>query len=177
MTLVEGTGDPLAKVLDEIGQRRQCRLLPPAGPPLVPVGLPVPDDLRLLYERCGGAILFEGSPFAWRVSGPRKLVAASPRLLSHELADEIAIDDPTDVTTGCHVIADGGTGASTEPHIVVDLHPDRSGRCYATGWDTYGLVGDMPVVARDITELLQRLLDTDGVQSNLPGRDYGDAYD
>lgn len=104
-------------------------------------------------------------------------VAASPRLLTQELADEIASTDPTDLTSGCYVIADGGTGASTEPHIVIDLHPHRSGRYYAAGWDTYGLAGDMPIVAHGITELLHRLLETNGTQAILPDPYHGDAYD
>lgn len=38
-----------------------------------------------------------------------------------------AIDTWLNLTVACYVIADGGTGASTEPHIVIDLHPDRTG--------------------------------------------------
>lgn len=139
-------------------------------------GLVIPDDLGSLHERCGGAVLFEGAPFGWRVSGPDELVAASPRLLTRELADEIAATDPSDLTNGCYVIADMGAGTSTEPHVVIDLHPGRAGRCYATGWDTYGLVGEMPVVAHGVVELLYRLLETNGDQAMPPGPSYGDAY-
>ena len=172
-----GSRDALARVLADIDGRADCRLLPPAGPPAVPVDLTIPDDLHLLYRHCGGALLFEGAPFGWRISGPDQLVPASPRLLTRELADEIVSTDPTDLTNGCYVIADGGTGSGTEPHVVIDLHPDRTGRCYATGWDTYGLAGDMPVVAHDIIELLHRLLETSGTQATLPGPYHGDAYD
>ena len=169
-------GDPLTLVLAEIADRTGCRLLPPAGPATVPAGLTIPDEVRRLHERCGGLILFEGAPFAWRISGPRELVAASPRLLTPELADEIAADDPTELTNGCYVIADGGTGGATEPHMVIDLQPDRAGRCYAVGWDTYGLVGEMPIVAHGIVELLHRMLAAEGMEATLSGPNDVDAY-
>lgn len=102
-------------------------------------------------------------------------MAASARLLTPELAAEIAATDPTDLTNGCYVIADGGAGAATEPHIVIDLHPDRAGRCYEVFWHTYGIAGDMPMVARGVAELLHRLLATGGSQTTLPGPHHGDA--
>lgn len=93
-------------VLAEIAERHGCRLLPPAGPAVPPSsGLTIPEDLRLFHHLCGGVILFEGAPFAWRVSGPRELVAASPRLLTPELARQVATQHPTDLTNRCHVIA------------------------------------------------------------------------
>ncbi|MDQ7909328.1 SMI1/KNR4 family protein [Phytohabitans sp. ZYX-F-186] len=167
----------LERALDDITTRIGCHLRPPVGPPRIPVGLAVPDDLRELYRRCGGATLFEDAPYPWRVSGPDELVAASPRLLTPDIAEEIAATDPSDLTNGCFVIADGGTGTSTEPHIVIDLHPARAGLCYLAGWDTYGLVGDMPIVADGIAELLQRLLATNGQQPAPPGPYHGDAYE
>jgi antitoxin YokJ len=101
---------------------------------------------------------------------------ASPRLLTQEIAATVAAEYPTDLTNGCYVIADGGDGRSTDPHVVIDLHPDRVGRCYDASWQTCGLVGEMPVVALTVPELLHALLASEGQQGALPGR-YGDARD
>ncbi|MEV0563760.1 hypothetical protein [Dactylosporangium sp. NPDC050588] len=102
---------------------------------------------------------------------------ASPRLLGHESAEKVARDDPEDLTNSCYVLVDGGHGGSTEPHVVIDLSPERVGRFYATSWDTYGLVGEMPIVATSVVELLQFLLRDEG-RDALPASLYGgDAYD
>ena len=167
----------MGRLLGEIATRSGCRVLPSTGLPLLPVNLTLPDDVRRFYERCGGLMLFAQATFPWRVSGPHELVAASPRLLTPTLAAELAATDPTELTNSCYIIGTGGDGRATEPHIVIDLHPDRAGRCYEVFWDTYGLVGDMPIVALDVVELLARLLATDGERATLPGPHHGDAYD
>jgi hypothetical protein len=71
--------DELDQALAQIASRPGCRLPPPNGQAIAPVGMMIPTDLRRLHELCGGAILFEGAPFEWRVSGPQELVTASPR--------------------------------------------------------------------------------------------------
>lgn len=168
--------DDLDSVLAEIATRRDCRLLPPVGQAQVPAGLLVPPDLWRFHDRCGGAVLFMGAEFTWHVSGPSRLVPASPRLLTPQVAAEVAVEYPEDLTNGCYVIADSGDESSTVPHIVVDLHPDRVGRCYDAFWQTYGLVGEMPIVALTITEFLRVLLASGGHDAVLSGR-YGDAYE
>ncbi len=138
-------------------------------------GLYITHDLREFYELCGGAWLFRDGPYRWRICGPDDLVPASPRLLTEAVAREVETEAPDDLTNGCYVIADGG-GASTDPHVVIDLHPTREGRCYLVGWDTYGLAGEMPVAATSVPELLRWLLSTDGANPTL-APSHGDAYD
>jgi hypothetical protein len=81
-TVAPGETEPDNAVMDDIQRRPGCRLLPPTGFPMVPTGLIVPDDLRRFYRLCGGLILFEHAPAS----------------------------DPDDLTTGCYVLADGGSG-------------------------------------------------------------------
>jgi hypothetical protein len=60
---------------------------------------------------------------------------------------------------------------------VIDLHPNRAGRTYSTAWDTFGLVGHMPIVAVTIASLLTWLLEAGG---DLPAgrpRNFGDAHE
>lgn len=166
----------LDRVLAVIAARRDCRLLPRAGPARVPDGLTLPDDVRRFHLRCGGAALFVGADFPWHVGIPDRLVAASPRLLTPRIAGRVAVEHPDDLTNGCYLVADRGRESSTDPNIVIDLHPDRSGRCYLAFWDTYGVAGEMPIVALTMTELLRALLEHGGRTTALPDR-YGDAYD
>lgn len=169
-------GRELDRVLAVVAARSDCRLLPPAGQARVTDGLSVPDDLRRFHERCGGAVLFTGTEYPLQVGVPDRVVAASPRLLTPEIAAGIAVEDPHDLTNSCFVIADGGRDSSTDPAVVVDLHPDRLGRCYVAFWDTFGVAGEMPVIAVTMDELLRVLLEHEGQVTALPDR-YGDAYE
>ena len=169
-------GDDLTYVLAAVAQHSGCRLLPPAGPVVISEAFRVPSDLRRFHELCGGALLFEGAPFEWRVSGPQQLVPASPRLLGPELAQETAIRQPDDVTNACFIFADTGEG-SAESMVVVDLHPARGGRYYDAFWDSYGVVGQMPVLAFTVADIMWRLLETHGEHVPQPEPGNGDAYD
>ncbi len=118
--------DALQAVLDELRSREDCVLLEPAGQPMLPGGLALPEDLALFYETCGGARLFTNE-LAWRVWGPGELVPAAPRLLTGQIAEELCAREPEHVASTCFVFADNG-GGSTGEHVVVDLHPSRLGR-------------------------------------------------
>ena len=168
--------DELLSVLTEVAQRPGCQLLPPTGSVSLPDRFTLPDDLRRFYELCGGAVLFEGATFEWTVSGPRQLVPASPRLLGPKPAQDIAAQYPDDLTNSCFVFAESGPGG-TASLVVVDLHPARAGRYYDAFWDSYGLVGDMPILALTAAEALHRLLDTQGARATHLEPFHGDAYD
>ncbi|MFF4810022.1 SMI1/KNR4 family protein [Micromonospora chersina] len=165
----------LRDLLDRITRTHGCCVLPQAGGAVADRGHRIPDDLREFYKLCGGAWLFRDGPHQWRVCGPDDLVPASPRLLTEAIAREIETEAPEDLTNGCYIMADGG-GEATDPHVVIDLHPTRSGHCYLVSWDTYGLVGEMPIVATSVPELLGWLLSTDGANPTFAPTQ-GDAYD
>jgi antitoxin YokJ len=52
-------------------------------------------------------------------------------------------------------------GAIPTEHIVIDLHPDRLGRCYDAFLQNYA-TGDMKIVALSFTELLSILATCNG---------------
>jgi antitoxin YokJ len=168
--------DELLSALTEVAQHPGCQLLPPTGPVTLPDRFTLPDDLLRFYELCGGAVLFEGATVEWTVSGPHQLVPASPRLLGPEPAHDIAAEYPDDLTNWCFVFAQTGP-RSTDSLVVVDLHPARAGRYYDAFWDSYGLVGQMPILALTTAELLHRLLDTQGARATHQEPFHGDAYD
>ncbi|MEN3612130.1 SMI1/KNR4 family protein [Plantactinospora sp. ZYX-F-223] len=162
------------ELLQRIRRTPDCVVMSSTGSAKVDPGHHIPADLRVLYQQCGGAHLFRDAPFPWRLCGPADLVPASPRLLTEDIAREVCMEMPDDLTNSCYVIADGG-GASTDPHVVIDLHPARKGRCYLVSWETYGVIGEMPVVATSVPELLRWLLDTGGEDlTSAPWK--GDAY-
>jgi antitoxin YokJ len=163
-------------VLADIAGHAGCHLLPPAGQPILPGGFVLPGDLRRFYELCGGAVLFEGAAFAWKVSAPNQLVPASPRLLGPSLAEQIAGQQPDELTNRCFVFAASGD-ASTDSLVIVDLHPARAGKFYDGFWDSYGVVGQMPILATTVANLVGQLLDTRGLHVPHPPPGHGDAYD
>jgi len=81
MSDVHSDSDELSHMLATVARHGGCALVPPAGHVTLPDGFALPDDLRRFYELCGGAVLFEGAPFEWRLNSPQQLVPASPRLL------------------------------------------------------------------------------------------------
>jgi hypothetical protein len=159
-----GHGDELSSVLAAVVQHPGCHLLPPTGPVTLPDPFTIPGDLHQFYELCGGAVLFEGATFEWTVSGPHQLVPASPRLLGPEAAQHVATEYPDDLTNWCFVFAESSP-RSTDSIVVVDLDPAWAGRYYDAFWDSYGLVGEMPILALTAAEVLHRLLATGGARS------------
>lgn len=123
--------------------------------------------------------MFTESEGMWRVSGPGELVLAAPRLMTVEIAEELARDEPDGIASTCFVFADQD-GGSTDEHLVVDLHPSRAGRFYETFWDRFGYpCGGMPIVALSVVDALGWLLDTSGEGADVALKrnpTFGDAY-
>jgi antitoxin YokJ len=173
-----GAVTELLTVVEAIGRRSDCAVLEPQAQPAVEHPLALPDDLRRFYELCGGLVLFRDGATPWRIVPPGELVPAARRFLAVQDADA-AMADPRDVAGTTFVFADQG-GASTDEHVVVDLHPARAGRYYETFWDRFGLAGEMPIIARSVAEALTWLLEMrgEGVEAALSRRaPLGDAYD
>ena len=155
----------LLQQLAEMETDPAVRLRAPAGQPRIAV----PPDLALFHTRCGGATLFADSIRPIDIVAPSGLVPASTRHVgAHPLGDRS--DD------WFELVFDGPDLA-----VVIDLHPDRIGRCYDGSSDGYGLRGSMPVVATSFTDLLDRLrsnTDPTRLYWTLPSwQPLGDAYD
>ncbi|MFG1805693.1 hypothetical protein [Streptomyces sp. NPDC049040] len=137
----------------------------------------VPADLHELHRLCAGVRLHVDADYPFWLTGPSGVVPAGPLLLTPEVAEQVAVEDPEDLTNSCYVIAQESPDATGGQLVVVDLHPQRVGRCYLTAWDSFGLVGEMPIVALSMGGLLGWLLRLGGgnPMDNLP--DLGDAYD
>ena len=168
--------DSLGLVLAAIANTAECEVMPPTGETFQAVSQEIePADLKELRRLSGGLRLHTGSGYPWTVTSTP--VPAGPVLLSAAVAEQVRAESPEDLTNSCYVIATDKPGTSTGFHIVIDLHRARAGRCYLTAWDTFGIVGDMPVIAHSLTGLLDWLLLLGGANpaDRLPS--LGDAYD
>lgn len=163
------SGDPVTTLADRITRDQRCRARDATGLPDPPNGLRLPDDVAQFYRQCGGADLFESATYGSRVVSPPELARANLTMLG--------TDHPEDRSHWWFVIVTDPAGS---PVTVMDLHPDRLGRCYDAFHETYGLVGDMAIVAPDFTSLLAHLLESEGARWYWLSNDWialGDAYD
>lgn len=156
-------------LLDELERRKDCRLLPPAGPPAVQRGDLLPEDLRLFYERCGGASVRTGHAYGLDVSPPHALVPTN----------SVAVPlEELDISSHWYVVANGG--GTTIDLVSIDLDPARLGRCYDSFWDVHASPGNCAVVATSFTDLLRRALasrDESWWWTEDAFEGLGDAYD
>jgi hypothetical protein len=167
----------LRDLLTEIGAHQGCAVESPDGTEVsVDAGHRVPTDLRALHRLCAGVLFHVNRDYPWWLTGPSGVMPAGPLLLTPEVAEQVAAEEPADLTNSCYVIAQESPGVISSQLVVIDLHPQRAGRCYLTAWDSFGLVGEMPIVALSVAELLQWLLHLGGgnPMDHLP--DLGDAY-
>ncbi|MFF3873481.1 hypothetical protein [Streptomyces sp. NPDC001978] len=159
MTDLGNTPGSLRDLLAEIEAHQGCAVeSPESGSVAVDARHRVPTDLRELHRLCAGVLFHVDSDYPWWLTGPSGVVPAGPLLLTPEVAEQVAAEDPEDLTNSCYVIAQESPGATSSQLAVIDLHPQRVGRCYLTAWDSFGLVGEMPIVALSMAELLRWLL-------------------
>jgi hypothetical protein len=156
----------LRQHLAAIASTPGCSVDPPIGQPVLRAGDELPGDLRDFYDMCGGVTLFAQHDYSLRISGPREFTRSNPEIAKGE--------QPDDITDAWYIVARGGSGEA----LSIDCSPGRLGQCYDSFWDSHGLAGNCPVVARTFSELLHRLLDNRGeywywLRADAPA--YGEA--
>jgi len=152
-----------------------CKIHAPSGFPIINKRHSLPNDLHQFYQFCGGLTLGAGTKYPIAIVPPIRCVQANPIFLGDvtELAQQAQGDD---ISWSWYIIADCGNG----DYLTIDLDQDRLGRCYDSFHETYGLVGEMPIIATTFTDLLTRLYENRGqywywLQSDFVS--LGDAYD
>ena len=165
----------LKDLLEKIRNSPVCTVMPPIAASTLPLDLPA--DLSEFFNTCGGIELFPGSSkHPYRILGPAEFKKANPLIFTEELAKEIANQQPDDITNECYVVAEDHNG----DYIVIDLSDSGKGKCYDAFHENYGIVGEMPVIALNFTELLQKLFEARGqviYWLEPSAQTYGDAYD
>ena len=159
----------LQRLVEGIRHTAGCEVLPPRGQPkLAREGCVIPDDLAEFYALCGGVTLFSHGPYPVRIVGPEEVVHANQAIVGQAPTD--------DLSDSWYLVARGGS----EEAISIDCGRDRLGRCYDSFWDCHAVAGSCRVVALSFTELLRRLVESEGgswywLAEGAPA--HGDAYD
>lgn len=165
----------VSSLIHKIGRDPLCILHPPTGKPSIPATASLPPDLSEFYERCGGASLFLNRGSGFTIVPPADLTPANPVLLgSYYLKRKEEIDQ--DISAWWYLIAKGRNPTES---IVIDLHPERLGRCYDAFHQVYA-TADSKVVAHSFTALLEGLLQVRGENLYWEQDDFEDlgcAYD
>lgn len=123
-------------------------------------------------------ILFEDQPHPVRLLPPQEFVSSPPVFFEEDILREETErgNEQLSIAREWFVLAD----LENTDYIVIDLNPQRSGRCYQAFWDSYAVVGETPIVAMSFTELLKRLIENRGEYWYFLEDDFepfGDAFD
>ena len=127
----------------------------------------LPEDLQQYFLRYGPIHLFSESDCPMTVVSWNNFQQANKVILDENIDD--------DITNNWFVI---GIGPNSQ-YVSIDLSKARLGYCYDSFWDRYGLIGDMPIIAKSFSEFLSRLYQGGGNYYWLESQfeSYGDAYD
>lgn len=167
----------IEQLITKIKADSSNNIFPPEGIPTVGGKYTLPTDLVQFYSLCGGVQLYEDKPYSTKIVAPNDFVSANPALIGAEIieAEKAKGTYDNEISVDWFIIASLGNS----DFIVMDLNPERHGRCYSAFWDSYPLVGDTPIIANSFTELFQRLIDNEGEYWYFLEKDFsmGDAYD
>jgi len=163
-------------LLRRIQTTPSCRVESPVGLPTIRSSLCLPDDVQEFYSLCGGVFLAEHTPYAMALVAPSSFTLANPVVLGNIIVQAQKLQGEDDISWSWYIMATCGNGE----YLVIDLNKERLGRCYDGFHETYGLVGQTPIIARSFTELLTRLYENRGQYWYWLRPDFvspGDAYD
>lgn len=159
----------IREIIEEVKKYPNCKVYPPSGLPVLEKSIyKLPEDVIEFYQQCGGMSLFIDQDYTVNVVTPEKFQLANPIIIG-ELCEE-------DITSKWFIVADDGNG----DFLTIDLSKERRGRCYDSFWDSHGIVGECPIIAKTFTDLLIRLINNKGNRWYWLKDDFislGDAYD
>lgn len=156
------------ELLVAISADAECKVRLPVGEPQLELEHTLPPDVRQFYQLCGGVDLFPNRDYSHFFVPPDEVVLANPVLLGQRVEG--------DRSNSWYLIAHDGNG----DYLTLDCGPERTGWCYDSFHETYGLFGQTPVIARSFTELLERCYANRGGYLYWLRDDFvslGDAYD
>ncbi len=158
----------IEKLIKKISKMNNCKVVPPNYTLILNNGHKLPQDLKKFYELCGGIELFKNTNYQISIMSPQEFKLANPIIVG-ELCEE-------DISSEWYIIAKDINGE----YITIDLNNDRLGKCYDSFWDRHGVVGECNIIALSFSELLEKLVESNGEyyywleDIYIP---YGDAYD
>ena len=159
----------IAALLDEVRRHPACVIHAPVGLPQVRPQHLLPTDVIMFYTLCGGIDLYNASDTPTCIVPPPRFVPANPVIA---FTDE-GYDDISDAWYILAAVSNGN-------YIVLDCDPARLGRCYDGNHETYGLVGQTPIIAGSFSAFLERTIAAeagDYYWAQPSFHPLGDAYD
>ncbi len=149
----------IREVMDVIGRRPGCRMLPVSAQPRVSPGHQLPDEVVELYSVCGGAELYVDRDCGFRIVEPEKFVPANPILREHDYRVRPEVYD-RDLSSGCYLIF---YGVNPKENIVIDCGNQfgRNGWCYEGYLNTYAS-SDSRILGHSLCEVIEGILRSEG---------------
>jgi antitoxin YokJ len=154
--------------LAEIAADAACRVREPEGEPRLEPEHTLPPDVRRFYQLCGGVDFFPNRDYPLFVLPPREVVLANPIIVGQRIEG--------DRSGSWYLLVHDGNG----DYLTLDCGSLRTGWCYDSFHETHGLVRQTSVIARSLSELLERCYANCGVYPYWLRADFvslGDAYD
>ncbi|MCG8550320.1 MAG: SMI1/KNR4 family protein [Desulfobacterales bacterium] len=140
----------ISKILIKIQNSDGCDVFPAQGQPKLASKVIIPEDMRLFYELCGGVKLFSNKEYHWRILAPNEIALAEKSILDEsEIIPELG---------NLFLIADDGNG----DYLAINLDRKSNGYVVDAFHETFGVIGDTPVIAFSFTELLESLYENSG---------------
>lgn len=150
-------------LLEEIQKNSHCRLIPPLSS--FRSALNLPNDLKAFYSICNGVELFLNCDCGYRILGLDEMQRTDLSLLG---------ECPTlGISVNWFNIAKNQNGE----YLTIDLSHQKMGYCYDAFYETYGLIGNMPIIAHSFTELLYCLFQNQGQSLYWQTNDFSQLYD
>mgnify|MGYP003940833723 CR=1 FL=1 len=157
----------IKKLITKIKTSNDCIVYAPCGIPSTGQEHILPDDLKEFYNICGGITFYSGSDNVLTIVPPSEFKLANPIIVG-ELCED-------DISSNWYIIGKYGSD-----YITIDLDKNRLGKCYDSFWDRHGIPGECMIIATSFTDLIERLISSDGKLWYWLRDDFislGDAYD
>lgn len=139
----------MKQILNSISNLDNCKIAPKKLN-LERIPINIPTDLKEFYQYCNGVELFIDSEYPYRILGIEEIIRTDLSVLGEliECGDSIS----------WYNIAEDYNG----DFLSIDLSCEKFGWCYDSFYETYGLINDMPIIAKSFKELLFRLYSNKG---------------
>jgi hypothetical protein len=159
----------ITAVLAELQHNPACLIHPPTGLPHVRSQHTLPPDVVAFYTICSGLTMFGKSDVPTEIVAPQDVRSANPVIAFTE-------EGYDDISDAWYIIARISNG----DYVTMDCDPARLGRCYDSNHETYGLIGQTPIIAASLTDFIERTVAAGAEEYYWlqPGfQSVGDAYD
>lgn len=167
--------------MKRIIQNKHISVYPACGLPTLQHGHTLPKKLVELYQLYGGMGIFDGELCRTYISTPHEFISANEWSYEKGFLEELKREDENYHLWKSHTWYKFAYMENGD-FIVIDLHEDKLGWCYAcnVGNYDYDEDGDMPIIAKSPKEFIERTLQMDGEMfywEEKSFKPYGNVFD